>query len=214
MNVIILGAPGAGKGTQARRLQDWHGLTHLSTGDMLRAQVQAQSELGLRIKSIIDSGAFVSDDIMLDLISQQISITESNFVLDGFPRNLAQAENLEKILSKQGVAIDAVLLIEVDESKLTQRILGRFTCQECLTGYNDQFKPTKVPGVCDVCGGTEFLRRSDDSVQTVAARLDVFHRETATILPFYEQRGLLRKVDGMVDIEDVTVQVEKSLGLV
>ena len=213
MNVIILGAPGAGKGTQARRLQDWHGLAHLSTGDMLRAQVQAQSELGVRIRSIMEAGAFVSDEIMLELISQQISQIKCDFVLDGFPRNLAQAESLEKILSNLGVAIDAVLLIEVEESKLTNRILGRFTCQECLTGYNDQFKPTKVPGVCDICGGTEFLRRSDASAQTIAARLDLFRRETATILPFYEQRGLLKRVDGMVDIEDVTVQVEKSLGL-
>ena len=214
MNVIILGAPGAGKGTQARRLQDWHGLTHLSTGDMLRAQIHDKTDLGLKIKGIIDSGAFVSDDIMLELISTEIAAIQSNFVLDGFPRNLHQAESLERILSKLGIAIDAVLLIEVDESKLTQRILGRFTCQECLTGYHDQFKPTKVPGVCDVCGGKEFLRRSDDSAQTVASRLEIFQRETASILPYYEQRGLLRRVDGMVDIKDVTSQVEKSLGLV
>lgn len=214
MNVIILGAPGAGKGTQARRLQDWHGLLHLSTGDMLRAQVQAGTDLGLKVKSIMDTGAFVSDDIMLELIAEQIRLVESNFVLDGFPRNLSQAESLDRIFSKQGIAIDAVLLIEVDESKLTQRILGRFTCQGCLTGYHDQFKPTKVPGICDVCGGTEFLRRSDDSAQTIASRLEVFHRETASMLPYYEQRGLLRKVDGMVDIEDVTAQVEQSLGLI
>ena len=213
MNIILLGPPGAGKGTQAQRLQQERGLIQLSTGDMLRAAVASGSELGQKAKGIMERGELVPDELMVGLIKDRIAQPDcaKGFILDGFPRTEAQARALDKMLAETSRKLDRVIEMEVDEKALTERVVGRFSCAKCGAGYHDRFKPTKVAGVCDVCGATEFVRRKDDNAETVAARLDAYEAQTAPLLPFYHSKGLILTVDGMAPIDEVTQALRQSL---
>jgi adenylate kinase len=213
MNVILLGPPGSGKGTQAKRIEQTHGIPQLSTGDMLRAATASGSELGLRVKSIMDSGQLVPDSIIIDMIADRIGRSDcrDGFILDGFPRTLPQALALDRMLAVRGLAIDQVIEFAVDEAALVDRLAGRFTCQECGASYHDRDNRPKVDGVCDVCGACEFVCRPDDRPETVKARFDVYHRQTAPILPYYRERGVLRRVDGMAEISEVAREIENFL---
>ena len=214
MNIVLLGPPGAGKGTQARRLQEKFGLVQLSTGDMLRAAVASGSVLGQRAKKIMESGELVPDEIMIDMIAERIAEPDcrNGFILDGFPRTTGQAEALDRMLAQKGLKLDAVIEIKVDDAALVDRISGRFTCKTCGEGYHDRHKRPKKDGVCDVCGGVEFIRRADDNAQTVRARLAAYHAQTAPILPYYRERGRLKSVDGMADLETVARAIAAVLG--
>jgi adenylate kinase len=214
MNVILLGPPGSGKGTQAKRVEQAYGITQLSTGDMLRAATASGSELGLRVKSIMDSGQLVPDGIIIDMIADRIGQPDSRngFILDGFPRTLPQAQALDEMLARRGLRLDHVIEFEVDEPALVDRLAGRFSCQQCGASYHEHDNRPCVDGVCDVCGGCEFACRADDRPETVKARLEVYHRQTAPILPYYRDRGILRPVDGMAEIDAVTREIEKILG--
>jgi len=213
MNLILLGPPGAGKGTQAQELERRHGLVQLSTGDMLRATIASGSDLGMEIKKIIDSGALVSDDIIIRMISDRIDRPDSSngFILDGFPRTTAQAEALDRMLADKGMKLDHVIEMAVDAEVLAKRIGGRYSCAKCGAGYHDESKKPKVAGVCDQCGGREFTRRSDDKQETVRARLDAYEKQTAPLLPYYRAKGMLKRVDAMADIGEVTRQIEAIL---
>lgn len=212
MNIILLGPPGAGKGTQASRLVSARGLQQLSTGDMLRAAVKARTPVGVQAKAVMARGELVSDAIVSALIGERLDQGVGNgAIFDGFPRTAAQAEALEVLLAGRGTRLDHVIELTVDEGVLTERIVGRYTCAHCGEGYHDRFKRPAVAGVCDVCGSTEFKRRPDDTAQTIATRMAVYRGETAPILPFYEARGLVRHVDGMADIEQVTAAIEVIL---
>ncbi|MDX1574639.1 MAG: adenylate kinase [Kiloniellales bacterium] len=213
MNVILLGAPGAGKGTQAKRLEERYRMVQLSTGDMLRAAVASGSELGRQAKIIMDAGQLVPDDLVIRMISERIDEPDcaEGFLLDGFPRTTAQAEALDAMLADKGLKLDAVIQIRVDEEVLVERITGRFTCATCGAGYHDKFQRPAKAGVCDRCGGTEFTRRADDNEETVRSRMEAYRAQTAPILPHYEAQGLLREVDGMADIDEVTAQLYKIL---
>ena len=214
MNLILLGPPGAGKGTQAKRLQERYGLTQLSTGDMLRAHVAKGDEIGQQAKSIMEAGQLVPDELIIRMIATRIDAPEcaNGFILDGFPRTVRQAEALDEMLAKKGLRLDGVIEMKVDEAALVSRITGRFTCAACGTGYHDDFKQPRVPGVCDVCGGTEFVRRPDDNATTVTTRLAAYRQQTAPILPYYEENGLLHSVDGMAGMDEVSEQIEAVLG--
>jgi len=213
MNIILLGAPGAGKGTQAQRLQSDLGMIQLSTGDMLRAAVAAGSELGKQAKGLMAAGKLVPDDLMVGLIEDRISRPDcaKGFILDGFPRTEAQAEALDRMLAKAGHKLDRVIEMEVDEKALTERIVGRFTCAKCGTGYNDTFKRPKVDGVCDVCGSTSFSRRKDDNAETMKTRMAAYRAQTEPLLPYYSARKVLRKVDGMAGMDEVYRQIRAVL---
>jgi adenylate kinase len=213
MNLILLGPPGAGKGTQAKRLEDRHGLVQLSTGDMLRAVVASGVPLGQQAKEIMAAGKLMPDELMIEMIADRISKPDcaTGFILDGFPRTVPQAEALDRMLEEKGLKLDHVIEMKVDDAALVERITGRYTCAKCGRGYHDKFEKPKVEGVCDVCGSTEFTRRADDNAETVTTRLAAYHKQTAPILPYYKQRGVLETVDGMADIDVVTEQIEALL---
>lgn len=213
MRLILLGPPGAGKGTQAQRLADSHGIVQLSTGDMLRAAVAAGTEIGKQAKAVMEAGKLVSDDIMVGIISERIDEPDCayGFILDGFPRTLAQAEALDELLKAKGIALDAVIEMQVDDAALVDRITGRFTCANCGAGYHDVNLKPKREGVCDRCGSTEFSRRADDNAETVSERLAAYHAQTAPLLPYYKARGVLRSIDGMADIDVVTEQMQEAV---
>ena len=213
MNIILLGPPGAGKGTQASRLQADRGMVQLSTGDMLRAAVAARTEVGLRAKAVMDSGGLVSDEIVNGILADRLRQPDValGFILDGYPRTLAQAEALEALLDSIAKPLDRVIEISVDEEALVDRITGRFACASCGEGYHDRYKLPKASGVCDVCGSTNFKRRPDDNAETVRNRLAEYRAKTAPILPYYEEKGLVRRVDGMASVEEVARQVDAIL---
>jgi len=213
MNLILLGPPGAGKGTQAKRLEDRHSLVQLSTGDMLRAVVASGAPLGQQAKEIMAAGKLMPDELMIEMIADRISKPDcaTGFILDGFPRTVPQAQALDRMLEDKGLKLDHVIEMKVDDAALVERITGRYTCAKCGQGYHDKFQTPKVAGVCDVCGSTEFTRRADDNAETVTTRLAAYHKQTAPILPYYKERGVLETVDGMADIDVVTEQIETLL---
>lgn len=213
MNIILLGPPGAGKGTQAQRLQQERGMVQLSTGDMLRAAVASGTELGKVAKGIMERGELVPDDLIVGLIEDRIAQPDcaKGFILDGFPRTQAQAEALDRMLSASGAKLDRVVEMEVDEAALTERIVGRYSCAKCGAGYHDTFKQPKVQGVCDVCGNKEFTRRKDDNAETVKTRMAAYRAQTEPLLPYYGARGVLRKVDGMAPMDTVYRQISAIL---
>ena len=213
MNLILLGPPGAGKGTQAARLVERHGMRQLSTGDMLRAAVAAQTPVGIRAKAVMDAGELVSDEIVTALIDAELTTMGAGVgaIFDGYPRTAAQAQQLDAILAKHGRGLDRVIELEVDEDELVRRIVGRFSCGNCGAGYHDEFHRPATPGVCDKCGGTEFKRRPDDNEQTVRTRMQEYRAKTAPILPLYDARGLVSRVDGMAPIDAVTAAIEDIL---
>ena len=214
MNLILLGPPGAGKGTQAARVESLHGLKQLSTGDMLRAAVASGSALGKEVKGIMERGELVSDAIIVRMISDRIGAADcaKGFILDGFPRTVPQAEALDRMLGEKGLKLDHVIELQVDDDALVARISGRYSCAKCGANYHDTNRKPAVAGVCDTCGGTEFLRRKDDNAETVATRLQAYHSQTAPLLPYYQARGALKSVDGMASIETVAQAVDKIIG--
>lgn len=213
MNLILLGPPGAGKGTQASRLVKERGLVQLSTGDMLRAAVAAGTPVGLQAKSVMESGGLVSDEIVNGILSERLDQNDARhgFILDGYPRTNVQALALDAMLAEKGLHLDHVIELEVDEDALVDRITGRFTCAKCGEGYHDRYKQPKVSGVCDVCGATEFKRRPDDNAETVRNRMAEYRAKTAPILPHYEARGLVSRVDGMADMDAVALSIDAVL---
>lgn len=210
MNVILLGPPGAGKGTQAKQLEKRFGLVQLSTGEMLREAVASGSTLGRKAKEIMDAGRLMPDDLMILMIGDRIDQPDcrKGFILDGFPRTTPQAIALDQMLAEKGLQLDYVIEMKADEDALVERISGRFSCARCGAGYHDRFKQPRQPGVCDVCRGTEFTRRDDDNEATVRRRLEAYRAQTAPILPYYEEKGILATVDGMADIGEVARQIE------
>jgi len=213
MNIILLGPPGAGKGTQAARLEAERGMVQLSTGDMLRQAVADRTPVGLKAKAIMEAGELVSDAIVSALIGERLdAIGDKGAIFDGFPRTRAQAEALDLLLSERGRKLDHVIELQVDEDALVERITGRFSCANCGAPYHDTYKLPKVAGTCDVCGSHDFKRRPDDNEATVRTRMAEYRAKTAPILPYYQERGLVRKIDGMAPVEDVAASIDEILG--
>jgi len=213
MNIILLGPPGAGKGTQARILTDSRGLVQLSTGDMLRAAVAAGTEVGMKADAVMKSGGLVSDDIVIGVVDERLDQPDARngVIFDGFPRTTPQAAALDGLLADKGMTLDAVVNMEVDDAAMVGRISGRYTCANCGEGYHDTDKKPAVEGVCDKCGATEFKRRKDDNAETVAARLKEYHAETAPLIDYYAQSGKLKSIDGMAGIDTVTAAIARAL---
>lgn len=214
MNIILLGPPGAGKGTQAQRLVESRGMVQLSTGDMLRETRKADTPLGRQVADVMDSGALVSDEIVSAMIDDKLASLppETGVIFDGYPRTAAQATALDEILAGRDRKLDSVIELEVNEDALVERITGRYTCATCGKGYHDKFEQPKVEGTCDRCGGHEFKRRPDDNEETVRTRMAEYRAKTAPILPIYEARGIVARVDGMAPMDDVTRSIERVLG--
>ncbi|WP_296681282.1 adenylate kinase [Novosphingobium sp.] len=213
MNIILLGPPGAGKGTQAQRLVDAHAMRQLSTGDMLRAAVRAGTPTGLEAKAVMERGELVSDAIVSSLIGEELDSmgADTGAIFDGYPRTAEQARSLDSILDARGRTLDHVIELEVNEDALVDRICGRYTCASCGKGYHDKFELPQVPGVCDKCGSTEFKRRPDDNEETVRTRMAEYRAKTAPILPIYETRGIVSRVNGMEEIDHVSAAIEAIL---
>ncbi len=213
MNIILIGPPGSGKGTQAKLLEEKLNLKQLSSGDMLRAAVAESSEIGMKAKSYMEAGELVPDDLVVEIVSDQIEKQgEQGFILDGFPRNVHQAEVLDRMLKANGRSIDWVPVIGVSDELLVERVAGRFTCAKCGEGYHDRFKRPVSDGVCDKCGSTEFVRRADDNAETVRNRLAVYHQQTKPLIDYYQQQGKVRMIDGERPIGEVTQALEQSMG--
>lgn len=214
MNLILLGPPGAGKGTQAKELSNKFGFVQLSTGDMLRAAAKAGTKVGLEAKALMDKGELVSDDIVIKIISERIDQPDcgKGFILDGFPRTLNQAAALDEMLKKKKKKLGAVIELKVDSNKLIERVVGRFTCAKCGEGYHDRFRKPKKDDVCDVCGGTEFTRRADDNAETIMTRMMAYYRDTSPLIGYYFAKGALKTVDGMAAIDKVARDIEAIVG--
>jgi adenylate kinase len=215
MNIILLGPPGAGKGTQARLLVEGEGMIQLSTGDMLRAAKTSGTEMGKKVAEVMARGDLVTDDIVIGLIAEQLDgdAGKHGLIFDGFPRTLAQADALEALLARKGKSLDAVIEMRVEDEELVKRIAGRFSCAKCGEVYHDETRPTARAGVCDRCGGTEFVRRADDNADSVRVRLMAYYRNTAPLIGYYHAKGRLRTVDGLGDVETVEKAIRKELGL-
>ncbi|MDQ0326939.1 adenylate kinase [Rhodopseudomonas julia] len=214
MRLIILGPPGAGKGTQAQRLVEKHGLVQLSTGDMLRGAAAAGSDVGLKAKAIMDNGNLVPDEVVINIVSERLDEpdVQKGFVLDGFPRTLPQADALEVLLAEKGMPLDGVVLLTVEDEALVERVAGRYSCAKCGEIYHDKTKKPAKEGVCDVCGSTEFRRRDDDNAETIRRRLSAYYRDTAPLVGYYWAKGKLRQVDGMTSAKDVAAAIEDVMG--
>ena len=213
MNIILLGPPGAGKGTQAQRLVDAHGMKQLSTGDMLRAAVKARTPVGLQAKAVMDAGELVSDEIVSALIGDELDALGEGqgAIFDGYPRTAAQTASLDAILAERARTLERVIVLDVDEDALVERITGRYTCASCGKGYHDKFERPQVANTCDKCGGHEFKRRPDDNEATVRTRMAEYRAKTAPILPIYDARGIVSRVDGMGDMDAVSAAIEAAL---
>ena len=213
LNIILLGPPGAGKGTQASRLEDERGMIQLSTGDMLRAAVKAGTPIGVQAKAVMDAGELVSDEIVSGLIGERLDALggATSVIFDGYPRTAAQADALDEILAARGRKLDHVIELVVEEDALVDRITGRFSCAKCGEGYHDRYKLPKVADVCDVCGSTEFKRRPADNEETVRTRMAEYRAKTAPILPIYEARGIVARVNGMAELDGVTAAIERII---
>ncbi|MDD9909739.1 MAG: adenylate kinase [Ahrensia sp.] len=213
MRLILLGPPGAGKGTQAHLMVEHLRIPQLSTGDMLRAAVAAGTETGLRAKAIMDAGKLVSDDVVNAIVSERIDQEDcaNGFILDGYPRTLAQADAVEGMLQDKGQQLDAVVELRVDDEAIVERIAGRYTCTTCGAGYHDTLNKPEQEGICDKCGGSEFKRRPDDNAESVRTRLMVYYKETSPLIGYYHAKSLLKPVDGMLGIEEVSGQINQVL---
>ncbi|MGB7406692.1 MAG: adenylate kinase [Pacificimonas sp.] len=213
MNIILLGPPGAGKGTQANLLEKTRGMVQLSTGDMLRAAVKAKTPVGMKAKAVMDAGELVSDDIVSGIVSERLDQPDirSGFILDGYPRTEVQTAHLDAILTEKGMTLNHVIELSIDEEALVDRVEGRFTCSNCGEGYHDRHKRPAIENVCDVCGANAFKRRPDDNAETVRTRLAEYRQKTAPILPIYEARNMVTRVDGMGTMDEVEASIAAVL---
>ena len=211
-NIILLGPPGAGKGTQAKRLEDERGMVQLSTGDMLRAARTSGTEMGRRVAEVMDRGQLVTDEIVIGLIEERLTgAPGGGFIFDGFPRTLAQADALESLMARLGQPLDAVIEMQVDDAALVARITGRYTCGTCGAVYHDVTRPTRVPGTCDACGGTDMKRRADDTEDALKTRLMEYYKKTSPLIGYYHAKGRLRGVDGLAPMDEVAAAIAKVL---